>query len=233
MNKKRKKSKQIVHIDFVFITFVEILQMSRMKKYIIIVLMIVGAVLWCSCEDVETYADMKKKERACIEYFIQEQGIKVITKEEFEKDTVTNVEENEYVLFEDKGVYMQIVRRGEGRMMESGDRGIFMARYVECNVETGDTISGNLYATPDYFTCERKDDTFSASFTQGYMMNIYGSSAVPNGWLVPFSYIAPGRPNNKGAKVRLILPHSEGTALAAQHVYPTYYEITYIPEPNN
>jgi hypothetical protein len=28
------------------------------------------------------------------------------------------------------------------------------------------------------------------------------------------------------------LPHSEGTALAAQHVYPTYYEITYMPESN-
>jgi hypothetical protein len=105
-----------------------------------------------------------------------------------------------------------------------------MARYLEYNIALGDTISGNLYAsTPDYFTCERKGDTFSASFTQGYMYGIYGS-AVPKGWLLPLSYITPGRPNDKAAKVRLIVPHGEGTSNAAQYVYPTYYEITYIPE---
>ena len=195
--------------------------------------MTVVATLWCSCDDVETYAEMKERERAYINDFIQAQNIKVITKEEFEKDAVTNVEENEFVLFEDKGIYMQIVRRGEGKLMEDGNRGIFMARYLEQNIETGDTISANIYASPDYFTCERKGDTFSASFTNGYMMSIYGSSAVPGGWLVPFSYITPGRPNDKAAKVRLILPHGEGTSLASQQVYPTYYEITYIPEPNN
>ena len=189
------------------------------------------AALWCSCDDVETYAEMKEKERAHIEDFISEQGIKVITKTEFEKDTITDVEKNEFVLFEDKGVYMQIVRRGEGKMMEDGDRTVFMARYLEQNIETGDTISANLYASPDYFTCKREGDSFTASFTQGYMLNVYGSSAVPSGWLVPFSYITPGRPNDKGAKVRLIVPHGQGTTTASQYVYPTYYEITYIPEP--
>ena len=189
------------------------------------------AALWCSCDDVETYAEMKEKERAHIEDFISEQGIKVITKAEFEKDTITDVGKNEFVLFEDKGVYMQIVRRGEGKMMEDGDRTVFMARYLEQNIETGDTISANLYASPDYFTCKREGDSFTASFTQGYMLNVYGSSAVPSGWLVPFSYITPGRPNDKGAKVRLIVPHGQGTTTASQYVYPTYYEITYIPEP--
>ena len=188
------------------------------------------ATLWCSCDDVETYAEMKEKEKAHIEDFISDQGITVITKAEFEKDTITDVENNEFVLFEDKGVYMQIVRRGEGKMMEDGDRIVFMVRYLEQNIESGDTISANLYASPDYFTCKREGDSFTASFTQGYMLNIYGSSAVPSGWLVPLSYVTPGRPNDKGAKVRLILPHSEATSIAAQYVYPTYYEINYIPE---
>ena len=188
------------------------------------------ATLWCSCDDVETYAEMKEKEKAHIEDFISDQGITVITKAEFEKDTITDVENNEFVLFEDKGVYMQIVRRGEGKVMEDGDRTVFMARYLEQNIETGDTISANLYASPDYFTCKREGDSFTASFTQGYMLNVYGSSAVPSGWLVPFSYITPGRPNDKGAKVRLIVPHGQGTTTASQYVYPTYYEITYIPE---
>ena len=189
------------------------------------------ATMWCSCDDVETYAEMKEKEKAYIDDFIREQGIKVITKEEFEKDTITDVNENEFVLFKDKGIYMQIVRRGEGEMIEDGARGVLMARYIEVNIETGDTISGNLYASlPDKFTCSRNGDTFSASFTQGIMLTRYSSSAVPSGWMVPLSYVTPGRPNDKGAKVRLILPHSAATSIAAQYVYPTYYEINYIPE---
>lgn len=202
-----------------------------MKKPIFIVLAILSAVAWCSCEDYETYAEQKEKEKNHIYDFIDEQDITVIDMETFEANgQVTDTAKNEFVLFEDKGIYMQIVRKGEGEMMEPGDRGVFMARYLEYNIADGDTISGNLYAsTPDKFTCERKGDTFSASFTQGYMYAIYGS-AVPKGWLLPFSYITPGRPNDKAAKVRLIVPHSEGTSTAAQYVYPTYYEITYIPE---
>ena len=158
-------------------------------------------------------------------------SITVISMETFEaQGDSTSVEKNEFVLFEDKGVYMQIVRKGEGKMMEDGDRGVYMARYLEYNIADADTISGNLYASaPDKFTCERKGDTFSASFTYGYMYGIYGST-VPKGWMLPLSYITPGRPNDKAAKVRLIVPHGEGTSLAAQYVYPTYYEITYIPE---
>ena len=202
-----------------------------MKKYIFVGVMALIATMWCSCDDVETYAEMKEKEKAYIDDFIREQGIKVITKEEFEKDTITDVNENEFVLFKDKGIYMQIVRRGEGEMIEDGARGVLMARYIEVNIETGDTISGNLYASlPDKFTCSRNGDTFSASFTQGIMLTRYSSSAVPSGWMVPLSYVTPGRPNDKGAKVRLILPHSEATSIAAQYVYPTYYEINYIPE---
>ena len=179
----------------------------------------------------ETYKEQKERERKNIQRFIESQSIKVIDRETFFKnDSCTNVEENEFVLFEDKGVYMQIVRKGEGRMMENGERTAFLARYLEYNIASADTISGNLYASfPDKFTCERKGDTFSATFTQGYMYAIYGS-AVPSGWLLPFSYITPGRPNAKAAKVRLIVPHSEGTSVAAMYVYPTYYEITLIPE---
>ena len=191
------------------------------------------ATMWCSCDDVETYAEMKAEERENIERFIYEQDITVITKEEFEKDTITDISKNEFVLFKDKGIYMQIVRRGEGRMMKDGDNTTFMARYMEQNIETGDTISGNLYAnSPDFFTCSRKGDQFTASFTQGYMLGLYpnDNGRVPTGWLAPLSYITPGRPNDKAAKVRLILPHSESTSTAKQYVYPTYYEITYIPE---
>ena len=107
--------------------------------------MAVIATAWCSCDDVETYADMKAKEKAHINDFISEQGIKVIDMETFKANGyTTDTAKNEFVLFKDKGIYMQIVRKGEGRMMEDGDRGVFMSRYVEQNIETRDTLSGNL-----------------------------------------------------------------------------------------
>ena len=160
-----------------------------MRRFIIIAIAALFTLAWSSCEDVETYAEMKEKEKANIENFIRKQGIKVIDFDTFKgQGYSTDVEKNEYVLFSAKGVYMQIVRKGEGELMESGDRGVFMARYIEQNIETGDTISGNLYASsPDYFTCKCEGATYTASFTQGYMMSVYGTSAVPAGWLVPFA----------------------------------------------
>ena len=202
-----------------------------MKKTFLISLIALLTIGFSSCKEYETYADQKEKERKHINEFIKDQGIKVISKEAFKaKGQMTDTATNEFVLFEDKGIYMQIVRKGEGEMMKDGTRGVYLTRYLEYNIAEGDTISGNLYSSvPDKFICERKGDTFSASFTYGHMYGIYGSS-VPKGWLLPLSYITPGRPNDKAAKVRLIVPHGESTSLAAQYVYPTYYEITYIPE---
>ena len=202
-----------------------------MKKTFLISLVALFAVALTSCKKYETYADQKENERKHINAFIKDQGITVISKETFEANgQVTDTAKNEFVLIADKGVYMQIVRKGEGEMLQDGDRAVYMARYLEYNIEDDDTISGNLYSSaPDKFICERKGDTFSASFTYGVMYGLYGSS-VPGGWMLPLSYITPGRPNDKAAKVRLIVPHGEATSLAAQYVYPTYYEITYIPE---
>lgn len=204
-----------------------------MRKPIFITLMALLAVVLYSCDDYETYAEQKEKEKNHINDFIKDQGINVISKATFEANgQTTDTAKNEFVLFEDKGVYMQIVRKGVGEPMADGDREEVLSRYLEYNIADGDTISGNLYAfTPDKFTCERKGDTFSASFTQGYMYGIYGS-AVPKGWLLPLSYVSisriPDAEGFQGAKVRLIVPHSEGTSTAAQYVYPTYYEISYM-----
>ena len=207
-----------------------------MKKSYFIALLALVSIAFTACEDYETYAEQKEKERAHINQFIAEQGITVIDMETFiANDSTTDVSKNEYVLFEDKGVYMQIVRKGVGEPMAPGDREEVLSRYLEYNIADGDTISGNLYAaSPDKFTCERKGDTFSASFTQGYMSGIYGS-AVPSGWLVPLSYVSlsriPDADGFQGSKVKLIVPHGQGTSNAAQYVYPTYYEITYMKKP--
>lgn len=200
-----------------------------MKKlvYSLLAFVVIGS-LFAACDDTETYADMKEKEREVIEAFIKSKGIKVISLDQFEKqDSTTDVSKNEYVLFKDNGVYMQIVRKGEGSPIADGERAEVIARYYEVNIKEGDTLTGNLYdaSNPDYLTIENKSGNYSGSFTSGYMYSAYGSS-VPSGWLIPMPYINIGR-KEPIAKVRLIVPHSEGQSTATSYVYPCFYEITY------
>ena len=74
--------------------------------------------------------------------------------------------------------------------------------------------------------------TFTASFDtkKCLMYQVYGTTSVPGGWLVPFTYINLGRPENENeeiAKVRLIVPAAQGQSYAMQTVYPCLYDITY------
>ena len=125
-----------------------------------------------SCNDNETYADMKENEREAIEAYIKSEGIKVISLEQFHaQDSITDTLKNEYVLFKDKGVYMQIVRKGEGKPIADGERAELIARYYEVNIKEGDTLTGNIYdaSNPDLLTIENKSGNYSGSFTSGYM----------------------------------------------------------------
>ena len=76
----------------------------------------------------------------------------------------------------------------------------------------------------------RNGTTITAMFESGMMQTYHSSTSVPGGWLVPLNYINVGRPEKEGdqiAKVRLIVPHSQGTADASSTVFPCYYEISY------
>ncbi len=194
--------------------------------------------LLSSCNKTETYADQKAKEKHWINAFIEENKIDIISIEKFLTDTITNNPEtgpdfskNEYVYFQDKGVYMQIIRRGTGEAIADGERKVLTARYYEYAIFEADTLTINLYNTdPDIFTCIRSESVYSASFTSGNMFAIYGS-AVPNGWIMALPYIKPGFYNGPpSAKIRLILPHNEGTRQAASNVYPCFYELTIMPQ---
>ena len=226
--------------------------MKKLKPVYIALLAAVTLQL-AGCKKYETYAELKEKEDNAIASFIDHGGIdgrpiKVITEEEFyAQDSLTNVAENEYVLFKKMGVYMQIVRKGEGRAHARGENRNYLARYTEVSVADGDTMTMNQFDTqPEQFTVKRTGDTYSGSFTYGRMLSVYDSAATqtvysyysystgttfPEGWLVPFPYITPGRPNDKAAKVRIIAPHDYGTSLAQQQIYATFYEITIMPEP--
>lgn len=196
-----------------------------------------------SCNDGETYADMKEKERDAINDFLDDNPfvgkINVITEAEFLKDTVTNLERNEFVEFGKTGIYMQIISRGKGKtmeemVMESGDSSItkvLLCKFLEYDIEAGDTICENLYYPNIVDKMQVKYDhrgrSYTASFTSGQMMSYYGSSAVPSGWMKPLDFIKLSRSVGERASVRLIVPHSSGTSNASGYVLPMYYEISY------
>lgn len=191
-----------------------------------------------SCDDSESYADQKKKERSAIRSYIAKENIKVITEKEFHaQDSTTDVSKNEYVLFETTGVYMQIIREGCGEKLKDGETATVICRFKEWNLLTdslqlANNIENSSLNFPDLMSVKNTSGTFKASFIQGssVMYSIYGSGSVPAGWLAPLSYIKIGRPAKPGeeiAKVKLIVPHTQGHQYASSGVYPCLYEITY------
>lgn len=191
-----------------------------------------------SCDDTESYADQKKKERSAIRSYIAKENIKVITEKEFHaQDSTTDVSKNEYVLFETTGVYMQIIREGCGEKLKDGETATVICRFKEWNLLTdslqlANNIENSSLNFPDLMSVKNTSGTFKASFIQGssVMYSIYGSGSVPAGWLAPLSYIKIGRPARPGeeiAKVKLIVPHTQGHQYASSGVYPCLYEITY------
>ncbi len=202
------------------------------KRNAILALLPLFAMLFVACDDEKTYSDMKEDERKAVKNFIREQGINVISFKEFvEQDSVTNVDNNEFVLIDD--VYMQIVRNPKNlesaRQMRDGETLEILARFIEVNISSGDTIFGNLYDSDnvDEMRISFDSGSYTGTFVSGYM-SAYGK-AVPTGWLTPFPYIWLTRPQSQVAKVKLIVPHTKGTSTAASYVYPCFYEVTFQP----
>ncbi|OYP46641.1 DUF4827 domain-containing protein [Prevotella sp. P4-119] len=216
-----------------------------MKKtsYLMLLAMVVS--LFAACNDYETYSDLKKKERQAISKFLVDSAINVISEKQFEEQgQTTDLKKNQYVLLDKSGVYMQIIRKGCGQQVESGKTVNVLCRFSETNILTDsmlirNDIVGTIYMNGQYIdvsqyvdkmTVQRNGSTFQASFVSGMMQLYHGTSSVPSGWLVPLLYINVGRPLQEGdeiAKVKLIVPHSQGTPTASQSVYPAFYVITY------
>jgi hypothetical protein len=192
------------------------------------------SLLFIACDDTVTYSEMKEKEIETIKNFIKEQGINVISYQEFiANDTVTNVERNEYV--EIDGVYMQIVNNpkdeSDARRIKDGETRNMYVVYSEKNIQSGDMLSYNTYyPDPDEMRVSNNSGSYSAAFVSGVMLNLYSSSYVPTGWLVPFNYLWFTRHSSQHARVNLIVPHTKGTSNATTYVYPCFYEIRIYPE---
>ena len=211
--------------------------------------------LLLSCSNQETYAEQKEKESKAISSFMDRDitvrdadgyvvckvgKIVTISEEQFQNQGyTTDTTKNEYVLFNNTGVYMQIRRMGTGEKLERGKTARVICRFIEFNI-LGDSIQlrsdvNVWHPKPDIMKISNNSGSFSGSFDTeinggGAMYLRYGSTSVPSGWLVPFSYINIGRqdsPEEGIAKVRLIVPHSEGQVNATSNVYPCFYELTF------
>ena len=208
-----------------------------MKRIQYIILLFLGLSFLWSCNDTETYAERKAKERAAIGKYISDSAVNVISEAKFKANGYkTDVSKNEFVLFESNGVYMQIVRQGCGEKLKDGETAYVLCRFTERNLLTDSIqLSNDVLAYSslvDKMNVKRSLGTFTASFvtSSSVMYSVYGSASVPSGWLVPLAYIKLGRPataDEKIAKVRIIVPHSQGQQYAMQSVYPCLYDITY------
>ena len=207
-----------------------------MKKFVVILLAAIAVL--ASCNDYETYGDMKEKERNAINKFIADSSITVISEETFvQQGYKTDLSRNEFVKLDKSGVYMQIVRNGCGTKLQNGETANVVCRCSEYNISSDSlcVVTNVSYqaGSPDIMRVSCTSGTFTASFTKSIAYNmyyVYASAQVPAGWLVPLTYVCIGYPEKEGdeiAMVRLIVPHSQGHTTASSTVTPYYYELTY------
>ena len=192
-----------------------------MKKTLFLLLPL-AALLWSACSNDETYADQRKRENGAIRQYLNDSSVTVISERQFfDQDTMTDVSKNEFVLLESSGIYLQIVEKGCGEKIKDGETATVLCRFT---------------ALVDKMSVTNTSGTFTASFdpTSSVMYQVYGRSSgstqVPNGWLSPLPYIKVGRPlsaDDRIARVRIIVPSTEGTYAATMSVYPCLYDITY------
>lgn len=208
------------------------------KGLLFLCLLLLSATVFTACSDDETYADQVKRERSAISAYLADSSVNVISEETFRNQNyTTDVSKNQFVLFESSGLYMQIVRKGTGKPIASGESAGILCRYTELNLLT-DTIQANNTILPYYYRYVEKmnvtnnSGTFSGSFEKerSLMYLFYGSTAIPSGWLAALPYLNFDRyvnANSEIAKVRLIVPHDIGQSYASSGVYPCLYDITF------
>ncbi|WP_125042858.1 DUF4827 domain-containing protein [Bacteroides faecalis] len=211
-----------------------------MKKlvYLFLSLMAAGG-LFQACDNSKTYAEQLEDEKREVSRFIRDNGIHIISQDEFERnDTVTNLDRNEYVALSD-GVYMQIVDRGseENKTDTFATNDEICVRYIERSI-MGDSIQSLNVFYPGY------ENPLIYSSPLVFRYNVQGSYAygtvvemdyswmlmvrsqlrdytVPAGWLLALPFVR----NN--AHVRLIVPSKMGHAAlqSSNYVIPYHYDI--------
>ena len=203
-----------------------------MRKTIFTFIALAALLLTAACNDYETYGELKEKERDNIERFISDSSFVIISESQFHNQNDLTIGDKQFVYLDKSGVYMQIVRQGCGEKIKDGETLNILCRFVEKSIQDTTMLFNDTYYIydPDIMSVTRTGSTYSATFVSGVMLSAYGSS-VPEGWLVPLQYVNIGRltkPEDELARVKLIVPHSQGTTQNAKsNVIPYYYEITF------
>ena len=181
-----------------------------MRKTIYTFISLAAILMSVACNDYETYGEMKEKERDNIEKFISDSSFVIISQEQFENQQ----------------------NRTVGDKLKDGETLSILCRFVERGIQDTTTLFNTRYYIfdPDIMNVTRSGSTYSATFVSGVMLSTYGSG-VPEGWLVPLQYVNIGRltkPDDELARVKLIVPHSQGTTTNAKsNVKPYFYDITF------
>ena len=187
-----------------------------MKHFCHLLIFLASVSVLTACNDYETYADQKEKERDGISDFIAYRNIKVISEETFHAQG-DSTGASEYVYMNNSGVYMQIVNKGSGTGVQSSVKGENLyIRFIEQSIFDTTSVVTNY------------NDSYDPD-----IMNSRYSGQVPAGWLVPLSYIKVGAPtaDKDISLVRLIVPHTQGHTVASSNVYPYFYEISFQRHP--
>lgn len=226
-----------------------------MKNFLFAMIAFAAVLLFAACNDSETYKDMRDRELDSISSFLRKENIKVISEDEFTRrwndnqrltDTAKN--NNEWVLFNSNGIYMQVIDQGCGDYIKKGETADVLVRFDEYNLSYAAemsnkclTLSNNVPAYSYYvdkMSVTNTSGTFTGSFVNpkaSLMALTYNSSytgissTVPSGWLIPFSWVKIGRPktdDDRIAHVRLLVPHSYGTTSASGSVQACVYDMT-------
>lgn len=140
-----------------------------MKKLAFAFITMLALVILASCDDTETYAEQRDRENSAISQFIRDSSITVITESEFrENGYKTDVSNNEYVLMQNSGVYMQIVREGCGEPIQDGETTTVLCRFTERNILTDSIqLTNDILAfasIPEKMSVTNTNGSFTASF---------------------------------------------------------------------
>ena len=226
-----------------------------MKKFLFAMIAFAAVFSFAACNDSETYKDMRDRELDSISSFLRKENIKVISEDEFTRrwnnnqrltDTAKN--NNEWVLFNSNGIYMQVIDQGCGDYIKKGETADVLVRFDEYNLSYAAemsykcrTLSNKVPINSFYIdkmSVTNTSGTFTGSFVDpkaSLMALTYNSSysglssTVPSGWLIPFSWVKIGRPktdDDRIAHVRLLVPHSYGTTSASGSVQACVYDMT-------
>ena len=199
-----------------------------MKK---LVIFFIGLILTCitfhACSSSVTYAELLNEEKEAISNFIKDNDIKVITQKEFQDaGCVTDVNKNEFVQTP-SGVYMQIIDKGSENPADTiRNNDMVLVRFEEWRLEKDSTavmvmsnLTINQIANVDIFRYMSSSTGVTGIFSSGMMYYVYQNQTVPQGWLVPFTYI------RDGARVKLIVPSKMGHQASMNAVKAYYYDI--------